>query len=105
MDDYKEVSQEKEEKDDEEKPSLLANLFCSIIMCWCLGVISYSYLSTNTTRVIDTTFAAGLLSQVLSTVTGIKTKKPGNGKAKDNNKPRKDPITGKNIGPDGRLEK
>jgi len=29
MDDYKEVSQEKEEKDDEEKPSLLANLFCS----------------------------------------------------------------------------
>ena len=106
MDDYKEVPAEKEEKDEEEKPSLLANLFCSIIMCWCLGVISYSYLSTNTTRVIDTTFAAGLLSQVLSTVTGIKTKKPGNGKAKDNNnKPRKDPITGKNIGPDGRLEK
>ena len=98
--------EEKEEvKSNEEKPSILANFFCSIIMCWCLGVISYSYLSTNTTRVIDTTFAAGLLSQVLSTVTGIKTKKPGNGKAKDNNKPRKDPITGKNIGPDGRLEK
>ena len=82
MDDYKEVSQEKEEKDDEEKPSLLANLFCSIIMCWCLGVISYSYLSTNTTRVIDTTFAAGLLSQVLSTVTGIKGKNGNNKKDK-----------------------
>jgi len=104
MDDYQEVPQEEKEKDDEEKPSLLANLFCSIIMCWCLGVISYSYLSTNTTRVIDTTFAAGLLSQVLSTVTGIKSKKPGNGKTRDNSKPRKDPITGKNIGPDGKLQ-
>tara|TARA_Y100001972_G_scaffold118423_1_gene158505 strand:- start:197 stop:514 length:318 start_codon:yes stop_codon:yes gene_type:complete len=95
--------EEKEEKDDEEKPSLLANFFCSIILCWCLGVISYSYLSPNTTRVIDTTFAAGLLSQVLSTVTGIKVKKPGSGNGKNNKKSRKDPITGKNIGPDGRL--
>jgi len=104
MDDYQELPEEKEEKEDEEKPSLLANLFCSIIMCWCLGVISYSYLSTNTTRVIDTTFAAGLLSQVLSTVTGIKSKKPGNAKPKDSNKPRKDPITGRTIGNDGKLQ-
>ena len=71
------MEEQEEIKSNEEKPSILANLFCSIIMVWCLGVISYSYLSTNTTRVIDTTFAAGLLSQVLSTVTGIKVKKPG----------------------------
>jgi hypothetical protein len=100
-----EEQEEKKEQDDGEKPSLLANLFCSIIMVWCLGVISYSYLSTNTTRVIDTTFAAGLLSQVLSTVTGIKSKKPGaNSKNNNGNKSRQDPITGKNIGPDGRLK-
>jgi len=104
MDDYQEVPQEEKEKDEQEKPSLLANLFCSIILVWCLGVISYSYLSTNTTRVIDTTFAAGLLSQVLSSVTNIKTKKPGNGKTRDNTKSRKDPITGRNIGPDGKLQ-
>lgn len=73
------MDEQEDVKSGEEKPSLLASVFCSIILCWCLGVISYSYLSPNTTRVIDTTFAAGLLSQVLSTVTGIKVKKPGSG--------------------------
>tara|TARA_R100000458_G_scaffold57081_1_gene62727 strand:+ start:1124 stop:1402 length:279 start_codon:yes stop_codon:yes gene_type:complete len=76
------MEEQEEIKSNEEKPSILANFFCSIIMVWCLGVISYSYLSPNTTRVIDTTFAAGLLSQVLSTVTGIKVKKPGSGNNK-----------------------
>ena len=89
------MDEQEEAKSSEEKPSLLANLFCSIIMCWCLGVISYSYLSTNTTRVIDTTFAAGLLSQVLSTVTGIKTKKPGN--SNGNNKKDKIIVDNKNT--------
>ena len=104
MEDQQEEKEERQEE--EEKPSLLANVFCSLILCWCLGVISYSYLSTNTTRVIDTTFAAGLLSQVLSTVTGIKVKKPGSGNGKNTSKPRKDPITGKDIdNVTGRLKK
>ena len=95
------MEEQEEIKSNEEKPSILANLFCSIIMVWCLGVISYSYLSTNTTRVIDTTFAAGLLSQVLSTVTGIKGKNGNNKKDKNDKKPndRTDPITGKKVDP------
>ena len=89
------MDEQEEAKSSEEKPSLLASVFCSIIMCWCLGVISYSYLSPNTTRVIDTTFAAGLLSQVLSTVTGIKVKKPGS--SNGNNKKDKIIVDNKNT--------
>ena len=104
MDDYKEVSQEKEEKDEEEKPSRVATFIQISVVYWALAVISWSYFNPNPTRQIDTTFCAGLLSSVLSQVAGITTKKPGSGNGKNNNKPRKDPITGKDIGPDGKLQ-
>tara|TARA_R100001082_G_scaffold94712_1_gene61719 strand:+ start:16178 stop:16489 length:312 start_codon:yes stop_codon:yes gene_type:complete len=103
MDDYQEIPQEKEEKD-EEKPSLLAQFIQVTVVFWALAVISWSYFNPNPTRQIDTTFCAGLLSSVLSQVAGITTKKPGTGNGKNNTKSRKDPITGKNIGPDGKLQ-
>tara|TARA_B100001250_G_scaffold89297_1_gene74062 strand:+ start:7357 stop:7668 length:312 start_codon:yes stop_codon:yes gene_type:complete len=103
MDDYQELPEEKEEKEDEERPSKVGTLVQLIVLTWSLGVISMSYFG-NTVKQIDTTFAAGLLSSVLGNF-NIAVKKPGNAKPKDSNKPRKDPITGKNIGPDGRLIK
>lgn len=102
MEQPNELSQEeKEERQEEEKPSRVGTFVQLIVLTWALGVISMSYFG-NTVKQIDTTFAAGLLSSVLGNF-NITVKKPGNAKPKDKNKPRKDPITGKDIGPDGRL--
>ena len=102
MDDYQELPEEKEEKEDEERPSKVGTLVQLIVLTWSLGVISMSYFG-NTVKQIDTTFAAGLLSSVLGNF-NIAVKKPGNAKPKDSNKPRKDPITGRTIGNDGKLQ-
>ena len=102
MDAVQDPQDKEETKEEEERPSRVGTLVQLIVLTWSLGVISMSYFG-NTVKQIDTTFAAGLLSSVLGNF-NITVKKPGNGKAKDNNKPRKDPITGRNIRPDGKLQ-
>ena len=69
--------------DEEEKDGngLIANVVQIIILFWSLGVISWSYFNPNPTRQIDTTFAAGLLSDV-SAQFGVNIKKGGNGDKK-----------------------
>ena len=54
-------------EEQEEKSSLgwIATLVQLLVLAWSLGVISMSYFG-NPVRQIDTTFAAGLLSGVLS---------------------------------------
>ena len=54
-----------EEKEEKESPSILSNLVQMIILFWSLAVISYAYFG-NSIKQIDTTFAAGLLSAVMS---------------------------------------
>ncbi len=53
-----------------------------IVLIWSLAVISFSYYG-NSTRQIDTTFAAGILSTVLGNF-GLNIKKNGD-KKKNNN--------------------
>ena len=72
-----------EEKEEKESPSILSNLVQMIILFWSLGVISFAYFG-NSTRQIDTTFAAGLLSAVMSNM-GLQVKNNGNGKKKQLN--------------------
>ena len=55
-----------EDQDEKEGNGLIANVVQLIILFWSLGVISWSYFNPNPTRQIDTTFAAGLLSGVLT---------------------------------------
>jgi len=88
-----------EEQEDQQKEgqSRIGTLVQLIVLAWSLGVISMSYFG-NTVKQIDTTFAAGLLSGVLSSF-NITVKKPGNGAEVV----KTDPITGKEIGSDGRL--
>ena len=69
-----------EEKEEKESPSVLSNLVQMIILFWSLGVISFAYFG-NSTRQIDTTFAAGLLSAVMSNM-GLQVKSATNGKKK-----------------------
>ena len=69
-----------EEKEEKEGPSLLSNITQMIILFWSLGVISFAYFG-NSTRQIDTTFAAGLLSAVMSNM-GLQVKSATNGKKK-----------------------
>ena len=52
-----------------------------IVLIWSLAVISWSYYNPNPVRQIDTTFAAGLLSGVL-TQFGIDLKSKNNDKKK-----------------------
>jgi len=84
-----------EEQDDQQKEgqSRIGTLVQLIVLAWSLGVISMSYFG-NTVKQIDTTFAAGLLSGVLSSF-NITVKKPGNNKKTE----RTDPITGKKVDP------
>ena len=56
-----------EEKEEKESPSILSNLVQMIILFWSLAVISYAYFG-NSIKQIDTTFAAGLLSAVMSNI-------------------------------------
>ena len=69
------------EDQEKEGNSLIANVVQLIILFWSLGVISWSYFNPNPTRQIDTTFAAGLLSGVL-TQFGIDLKSKNNDKKK-----------------------
>ena len=80
--------QEDQQKDSQSRIGTLVQL---IVLAWSLGVISMSYFG-NTVKQIDTTFAAGLLSGVLSSF-NITVKKPGNNKKTE----KTDPITGKKV--------
>ena len=81
-----------EEKEEKEGPSLISNVVQMIILFWSLAVISFAYFG-NSTRQIDTTFAAGLLSAVMSSM-NLPVKNNGNGKKRPNNVTSgKDPST------------
>ena len=67
-----------EEKEEKEGPSLISNVVQMIILFWSLAVISYAYFG-NSIKQIDTTFAAGLLSAVMSNM-GLQVKNNANGK-------------------------
>lgn len=56
-------------------------------------------------KAMDPTFPASLLTGILGSMGVNVSKKNSNGNSKNNGSGRKDPITGKNIGADGRLEK
>ena len=72
-----------EEKEDKEGPSLISNLVQMIILFWSLAVISFAYFG-NSTRQIDTTFAAGILASVMQNM-GLQVKNNSNGKKRPNN--------------------
>ena len=67
-----------EEKEEKEGPSLISNFVQMVILFWSLSVISFAYFG-NSTKQIDTTFAAGLLSAVMSSM-NLPVKNNGNGK-------------------------
>ena len=69
-----------EEKEEKDGPSLISNLVQMIILFWSLAVISFAYFG-NSTRQIDTTFAAGLLASVMQNM-GLQVKNNSNGKKK-----------------------
>jgi len=81
-----------EEKEEKEGPSLISNFVQMIILFWSLAVISFAYFG-NSTRQIDTTFAAGLLASVMQNM-GLQVKNNSNGKKRPNNVTSgKDPTT------------
>ena len=81
-----------EEKEEKEGPSLISNVVQMIILFWSLAVISFAYFG-NSTRQIDTTFAAGLLASVMQNM-GLLVKNNSNGKKRPNNVTSgKDPST------------
>ena len=67
-----------EEKEEKDGPSLISNFVQMIILFWSLSVISFAYFG-NSNKQIDTTFAAGLLSAVMSNM-GLQGKNNANGK-------------------------
>ena len=67
-----------EEKEEKDGPSLISNFVQMIILFWSLSVISFAYFG-NSNKQIDTTFAAGLLSAVMSNM-GLQVKNNANGK-------------------------
>ena len=80
------------EKEEIEGPSLISNVVQMIILFWSLAVISFAYFG-NSTRQIDTTFAAGLLASVMQNM-GLQVKNNSNGKKRPNNVTSgKDPST------------
>ena len=72
-----------EEKEEKDGPSLISNFVQMIILFWSLSVISFAYFG-NSTRQIDTTFAAGLLASVMQNM-GLQVKNSGTGKKKQLN--------------------
>jgi hypothetical protein len=62
-----------EEQEEKQGLGFIGNTVQLVILGWALAVISYSYFG-NSTRQIDTTFAAGLLSAVMSNY-GLNVKK------------------------------
>ena len=73
-----------EEKEENEGLGLIGNAVQLVILGWSLAVISWSYFNPNPTRQIDTTFAAGLLSAVMSNY-GLSIKKNNDKKKLDGN--------------------
>ena len=73
-----------EEKEEKEGLGLIGNAVQLVILGWSLAVISWSYFNPNPTRQIDTTFAAGLLSAVMSKY-GLSIKKNNDKKKLDGN--------------------
>ena len=73
-----------EEKEEKEGLGFIGNAVQLVILAWSLGVISWSYFNPNPTRQIDTTFAAGLLSAVMSNY-GLSIKKNNDKKKLDGN--------------------
>ena len=55
-----------EDQEEKQGPGIIGNAVQLVILGWSLAVISWSYFNPNPTRQIDTTFAAGLLSAVMS---------------------------------------
>tara|TARA_R100000353_G_scaffold34340_1_gene27546 strand:+ start:48 stop:320 length:273 start_codon:yes stop_codon:yes gene_type:complete len=81
-----------EDQEEKQGPGIIGNAVQLVILGWSLAVISWSYFNPNPTRQIDTTFAAGLLSAVMSNY-GLNVKKAtdkkkvnGNVKIVDNSK-------------------
>ena len=72
------TTKEVEQEEPQQGNSILSNLVQMIILFWSLGVISYAYFG-NSIKQIDTTFAAGLLSAVMSNM-GLQVKNNANGK-------------------------
>ena len=68
-------------EEDKQRPNIVATFVQLVVLGWSLGVISWSYYNPNPVRQIDTTFAAGLLSGVL-TQFGIDLKSKNNDKKK-----------------------
>tara|TARA_B100000963_G_C22616151_1_gene667446 strand:+ start:800 stop:1069 length:270 start_codon:yes stop_codon:yes gene_type:complete len=62
-----------EEQEEKQGLGFIGNAVQLVILGWSLAVISFSYFG-NSTRQIDTTFAAGLLSAVMSNY-GLNVKK------------------------------
>ena len=73
-----------EEKEEKEGLGLIGKAVQLVILGWSLAVISWSYFNPNPTRQIDTTFAAGLLSAVMSNY-GLSIKKNNDKKKLDGN--------------------
>ncbi len=81
-----------EDQEEKQGPGIIGNAVQLVILGWSLAVISWSYFNPNPVRQIDTTFAAGLLSAVMSNY-GLNVKKAtdkkklnGNVKIVDNSK-------------------
>ena len=55
-----------EQEEEKQRPNIVATFVQLVVLGWSLGVISWSYYNPNPVRQIDTTFAAGLLSGVLT---------------------------------------
>ena len=72
-----------DEKEEKEGPSLISNFVQMIILFWSLSVVSFAYFG-NSTRQIDTPFAAGLLASVIQNM-GLQSKNNSNGKKRPNN--------------------
>ena len=68
-------------EEEKQRPNIVATFVQLVVLGWSLGVISWSYYNPNPVRQIDTTFAAGLLSGVL-TQFGIDLKSKNNDKKK-----------------------
>ena len=73
-----------EEKEENDGLGFLGNAVQIVILAWSLAVISWSYFNPNPTRQIDTTFAAGLLSAVMSNY-GLNVKKATDKKKQNGN--------------------
>ena len=55
-----------DQEEEKQRPNYVATFVQLLVLGWSLAVISWSYFNPNPTRQIDTTFAAGLLSGVLT---------------------------------------